>query len=125
MNPKPQDIMQVEEIAQDLVNLCSQGRFSEAIEKHYAKEIVSKELTEEAVGLETVRANDRLWQAEHEIHGLTVEGPFLGLNKFAVRFICDVTSKPEARRFTLDELSLYTISDGKIVLEQIFCDKEE
>jgi len=118
---------QVEEVAHDLVNLCKDGRWSEAIDKHYAENVVSLEPAgdnKESVGLAAVKAKAQWWFENFEIHDCKIEGPFVGGNKFVVRFTIDVTFKPDSKRSTMDELALYTVADGKIVHEQFFYDAE-
>jgi SnoaL-like domain len=49
-----------------------------------------------------------------------VNGPFMGVNQFAVQHTYETTFKPtgERRRFT--EMALYTVENGKIVREHFF-----
>ena len=39
---------------------------------------------------------------------------------FAVTFKMDITFKPAARRFQMEEIALYKVADGKIVYEEFF-----
>ena len=56
----------------------------------------------------------------HEVHSSTVEGPLVAGSYFAVTFKLDVTFKPEGRRFTMDEIGVYKVANGKIVHEEFF-----
>ena len=116
-------ILSVAEIATHLVALCREGRWDEAVERHYAENIVSVESAgedRESRGLAAVKAKGEWWVSNHEIHDCKVEGPFVGPDKFVVRFTLDVTFKPTGQRKSLDELGLYTVADGKIVHEQFY-----
>ena len=54
------------------------------------------------------------------VHSAEVTGPFPNENRFAVRFLYDVTDKPSGKRMKMDEVGLFTIEDGKITREEFF-----
>jgi hypothetical protein len=122
----PTQTMTTQEIAQELAKLCSQGKFEEATKAFYSPDIVSVEAgappgqSPESKGLEAVLAKGEWWVANHEVHGLKVEGPLVAGSHFAVTFKMDVTFKPENRRFQMEEIAVYKVADGKIVYEQFF-----
>lgn len=113
-------------VAQDLVALCRRGQNLDAINKFYDKDIVSiesmgsKEMPAEMRGIDAIRKKNEWWYANNEIHGTSVEGPFLGENQFAVRYEYDTTFKPTGKRGKMKEMALYTVRDGKIVREEFF-----
>jgi hypothetical protein len=47
-------------------------------------------------------------------------GSLVAGSHFAVTFKMDVTFKPQAKRFKLEEVAVYQLSDGKIVYDQFF-----
>ena len=114
------------EIAKDLVALCREGKNMEAISKYYSKDIVSVEsasgpnMPAEMKGLEAVEKKTEWWMDNHEVHGAEVDGPYIGENEFAARFIIDVTHKPTGQRMQMDEMGVYKVADGKIVWEKFF-----
>ena len=118
--------MTTQEIAKTLVELCSQGKFEEAGDKLYSPDIVSVEpgappgQSRESKGIAAVRAKGEWWVKNHEVHSSTVEGPLVAGSYFAVTFKLDVTFKPEGRRFTMDEIGVYKVANGKIVHEEFF-----
>ena len=118
--------MTTREVADTLVKLCSAAKFDEATEKLYSPEIVSMEAgappggSRETKGIAAVKAKGEWWMTNHEVHGCTVEGPLVAGSHFAVTFKLDVTFKPEKRRFTMDEIAVYKVADGKIVYEEFF-----
>ena len=118
--------MTTQEVADTLVKLCSEGKFQEASEALYSPDIVSMEAgappgeSREAKGLAAVRAKGEWWVANHEVHSATVEGPLVAGSHFAVTFKIDVTFKPEKRRFTMEEVAVYKVADGKVVYEEFF-----
>ena len=115
-----------QEIATELAQLCSQGKFEEATEKFYSPDIVSVEpiappgQSRESKGIEAVRKKGEWWVSNHEVHSVKVEGPLVAGSHFAVTFKLDVTFKPEKKRFTLEEIGVYQVADGKIVKEEFF-----
>jgi hypothetical protein len=118
--------MTTQEIANKLVKLCSEGKFQEATESLYSADIVSMEAaappgqSRESKGIEAIRAKGEWWAANHEVHSCTVEGPLVAPSHFAVTFKLDVTFKPQAKRFTMEEVAVYKVADGKIVYEEFF-----
>jgi len=118
--------MTTEEVAATLVELCSQGKLEEAAEKLYSPDIVSVEAgaspgqSRESKGIAAVKAKGEWWVANHEVHSSTVEGPLVAGSHFAVSFKFDVTFKPQNRRFTMEEIAVYKVVNGKIVYEEFF-----
>jgi len=49
-----------------------------------------------------------------------VFGPYPHDDRFAVRFLLDVTNKPSGERRKVDEIGLFTVADGKITREEFF-----
>jgi hypothetical protein len=117
--------MTTTEIANKLVQLCKQGKHSEA-KALYAEDAISVEAFAPAGmeritrGLAAIRAKGEWWSANHEIHSATVAGPWPLDDKFIVGFKFDVTNKPSGRRMTMEEMGLYSVQNGKIVQEEYF-----
>jgi ketosteroid isomerase-like protein len=113
----------VREIAEDFVAMCKAGQFDESGEKYWAEDVVSLEPMPGDMariqGKAGVRAKGEWWAANHEVHDVLVEGPYVHGDQFAVRFKMDVTPKDGAR-MQLDEVGVYTVKDGKIVEERFF-----
>ncbi len=118
--------MTTQEVAQELTDLCKAGKFMEAIDKLYSNDIVSVEAaagpdgSREMTGLDAVKGKANWWEANHEIHGGSLEGPLVAGSHFTVRMTFDVTFKPTGARNTMDELAVYQVKDGKIVREEFF-----
>jgi SnoaL-like domain len=110
--------METKEIASGLVALCREGKFDEAMAAYYSEGIVSVEGDgSEVVGRAACEAKGAEWESEHEVHGIEVEGPFVGVGQFVVRFKLDVTIKATGLRIVADEVGIYTVEAGKIVRE--------
>jgi len=122
--------MNVFEIGEKLVELCSEGKNQEAIEQLYSKDIVSVEpmampgMKPEAKGIEAIRAKNKWWSDNHTVHAAEVEGPFANGDRFSVFFRYEVTNKESKKRMDMEEVALYTTANGKIVKEEFFYNPE-
>src|SRR5579871_472372 len=118
--------MTIQEVADKLVSLCKQGNFEAATKELYSPDIVSVEPTappgqsRESKGIAAVAAKGEWWVANHEVHSSAVEGPLVANTHFAVKFKMDVTFKPKNQRFTMEEIAVYKVVEGKIVYEEFF-----
>lgn len=118
--------MSTQQVANTLVQLCSQGKFDEAGAKLYSPDILSVEAgappgqSRETKGLDAVKAKGEWWNANHEVHSVKVEGPLVAGSHFAVTFKLDVTFKPQNKRFQMEEIGVYQVIDDKIVREEFF-----
>jgi len=71
--------MTTQEVADQLVKLCSVGQFAEATEALYSPDIVSMEAgappggSRESKGIAAVNAKGEWWAANHEVHSATVD----------------------------------------------------
>ncbi len=117
------------EIGQKLVAMCREGRNMDAINELYADDVVSVEAMappeggeREMSGIDAVRGKNDWWNENHEVHDASVAGPFPhGDDRFCVHFKFDVTSKPMGgQRFSMEEIGLYSVADGKITKEEFF-----
>jgi ketosteroid isomerase-like protein len=116
-------------VGKKLVEMCKEGKFKAALDAVYSPNIVSIEAgappnqSARSEGLDAVKGKADWWEANHDVHGVEVEGPYPHGDRFIVRFKLDVTAKagPMAgKRFTMDEAALYTVKDGKVVHEEFF-----
>jgi hypothetical protein len=119
--------MSAQETGKQLVDLCRQGKFLDAVNTLYARNVVSIEpqggegMPQKMEGIEAIRGKNQWWIDNHEVHSSAVEGPFVGHRKdqFAVRFALDVTNKPSGQRMQMTEVALYTLNrNGKIKQEE-------
>jgi hypothetical protein len=123
--------MTTKEIADQLVALCRAGRNIEAVDTLMSADIVSVEargdetMPATMTGLEAIRGKNEWWIANHTIHSSDVKGPFPNGDRFSVIFNFVVSPKigPMAgKKIRMEEVGLYTVSDGKITREEFFYD---
>ena len=114
------------EVGKKLVELIKQGENLQAIKTLYSHDIVSVEASSmpnmpaEMNGMDAILGKNKWWVDNHEIHKAEVFGPYPHDDRFAVRFLYDITNKPSGKRMTMDEVGLFTVSNGKIVREEFF-----
>lgn len=115
--------MSTQNVANDLVALCKQGKFGEAGEKYWAENVVSVEPmgeNAEIKGKAAARGKGEWWENAHTVHSVGVEGPYVNGDQFVVRFKMDVTDKASGKRMAMDEVGVYTLRNGKIAEERFF-----
>jgi ketosteroid isomerase-like protein len=71
-------------------------------------------------GKEAVKQKSDWWYSAHQVNRLSVEGPYVNGDSFAVRFSLDVTVKASGETRAMDEVGVYKVKDGKIVEERFF-----
>jgi ketosteroid isomerase-like protein len=114
------------EIANKYVALCKEGKNDVVLNELFTPDTVSVEAgappgqDRAAKGLEAIRAKSKWWQENHIVHKAELFGPYPHDDRFAVRFVYDITHKPSGNRITMDEVGLFTVSGGKIIKEEFF-----
>lgn len=103
------------ELAKKYVDLYKEGKNEECLDTLFAVDAVSVEAAappgadRSAKGLEAIRGKSKRWTNNHTVHKAEVFGPYPHDDRFAVRFLYDVTNKPSGKRFTMDEVGLFTV----------------
>lgn len=118
---------QTETVARRLVELCREGRFSQAHDELYAPNARSIEM--EAMsggalgnvdGLDAIRQKAREFdQTYDQIHALIVSEPLVASPFFTCTMTIDATWKGRGRA-PMNEVCVYEVAGGKIVREQFF-----
>ncbi|RVT83971.1 nuclear transport factor 2 family protein [Rhodobacteraceae bacterium CCMM004] len=122
--PMAQDLMAV---ANELVAGCREGREMQNLEALYAEDAVSVEAAEFSEGSRTTEGREAIkgkhawWNANFEVHGASVEGPFPhGDDRFAVIFEMDTSNRETGERSAMKEVGVYHVQDGRITREEFF-----
>ncbi|MBS1916405.1 MAG: nuclear transport factor 2 family protein [Bacteroidetes bacterium] len=117
--------MTTHEIANQLVEMCRNGKVEEAKEKLFAPDIVSKEpreglLPKEIKGMDAIRKKAELFVSHVEdFFGSIISEPVVAGDYFSIAWESDLQMKGEARK-TNSELCVYKVKDGKIISEEFF-----
>lgn len=119
--------MGVLEVGQKMVQMVNSGREGEAefVGSYFADDIVSiegadsDEMPARMEGIDAIRGKHEWWYANNDVHGVVVEGPFIGNrdDQFALRFTMDFTPAGGERR-QMVELGLFTVKDDKVAQEE-------
>lgn len=116
--------MDVKEVAAEFTAMLKAGDHDGAAVRFNADDIVSCEPLEgdmaEVRGKSEVKAKGEWWTSAHEVHSMSVDGPAVNGDQFAVGFFMDITNKQSGERMQTEEIGIYTVKDGKIVAERFF-----
>lgn len=115
--------MTANEVGTKLVELFNVGDYGTIYSTLYSPDIVSIEAgddSKEYVGMAAIEGKNEWWESAFETHGSKAVGPFPNGNDFALYIEMDVTDKASGHRFTMQEVGLYTVADGKIVREKFY-----
>ncbi|KNG92429.1 nuclear transport factor 2 family protein [Pseudaestuariivita atlantica] len=119
--------MTLNEIANELVAGCREGRENENLGKLYADNAVSVEAMAmgdqgpETHGLDGIRGKHAWWDSTFEVLEANISDPFPhGDDRFAVIFEVKTKEKESGRVDDMKEVAVYHIADGKIVREEFF-----
>ena len=116
--------MTTQEVADRFYELAEQGNFDQILDELYDENVRSVEpghsQWQNVQGLDKVREKAVKWQDMiEEMHGGYTNKSQVAGNFFVCTMGMDVTMKGQPR-MKLDEVALYEVKDGKIVLEQFF-----
>ncbi len=116
--------MTVQEIANRLVELCKEGAYATCYEELYSPDCVSIEgegsPNREVKGIDAILQKGKEWNAMiGEIHSAYVGDPIVAGSHFSLTMGVDCTLK-DGNRMNMEEVCVYQVKDGKIVLEQFF-----
>lgn len=113
------------EVANKLVELCRQGKIDEVQETLFSDDAQSIESSDMmgpkvVTGLDAIKAKSIAFQSGVEaFHSATISEPIVAGNSFAITWALDATFKGRGR-MTIQEVCVYQVKDGKIILEQFF-----
>lgn len=108
-------------IAKEFAALIRAGKSDEVEKKWLAPGIESVEGMGASLawsGKKAVLAKYRGWEADHEIHSMKVDGPWVGATGFALRFQLQATQLSTGQRIEMEEVAVYTVRNGKVVREE-------
>lgn len=116
--------MTTQEVADRFYELAQQGNFDQIQDELFDENVKSVEPShsqwENVQGLDKVKEKARKWQEmTQEVHGGYTNKPQVAGNFFVCIMGLDVTIKGQGR-VKMDEVAVYEVKDGKIVLEHFF-----
>lgn len=115
------------EVAAHFTALWLAGEFRAAGERYWADDVVSIEphalpdgSDQVCRGIEAVRTRNLGWLATHGIEDLSIDGPFVTGDHFAL--FADMLIAHAGRRTPHSEIAVFVVRDGRIVEERFFYD---
>lgn len=114
------------DIGKRYVALVKDGKNDVVLNELFTRDTVSVEAgappgqERASKGLDAIRAKSKWWAENHIVHKADIQGPYPHDERFAVRFVYDITHRPSNKRFQMDEIGLFTVAGGKIVKEEFF-----
>ncbi|MEO8413697.1 MAG: SnoaL-like domain-containing protein [Ginsengibacter sp.] len=117
--------MTTKDVANQLVQMCRDGKIEEAKQEFFTEDTLSVEpaegvLPKETKGLEAIQKKAELFiSMVEQFYGSTITDPVVAGDYFSVGWDTDIQMKGEERK-TSGEICLYKVKDGKIVSEQFF-----
>ena len=121
-------VMTTQDVANRYMELEKQGKWMEIQDELYSDDVVCIEPEHAAAmgmqtvtkGIDAVKAKGRAWnESIEEMHGGYCSEPVIGGNFFSVAMGMDCTMKG-AGRMKMDEIAVFEVKEGKIVVEQFF-----
>lgn len=118
--------MDLKTIADALVQGCRTGDEIANLDRLYAADAVSVEAVDHGTGRsvqgrDAIRAKHEWWASANEMTGGRVSDPmFHGDDRFAVIFAAEGRDRASGQAFSMTEVGIYTVAEGKIVREEFF-----
>lgn len=117
-------MMSTQEVANRFYELAKQGQFEEILSELFSTEARSIEPVgspfQSVNGLDAIIEKGKNWNAMvEEMHGGYTNEPIVAGNFFTCTMGMDVTMKGQPR-MKMEEVVVYEVKDGKIILEQFF-----
>lgn len=116
--------MTVQQIANRWATLCKKGDYATCYKELYSPNVISQEPIGGAMriakGMKGIQAKGKAWNASMlKFHSSSVGKPIVAGNHFSCTMSYDATFKGAGRQ-KMDEICVFQVKDGKIVLEQFF-----
>ena len=118
--------MTTQEVANQLVKLLREGKFEDCISELYSPEIISIEpegspWQTQVQGLDAIAKKGQQWnEMLAEYHSGEISEPIVAENYFSIAMKSKVTLKGMDHSINMDEICVYQVEDGKVVMEQFF-----
>ncbi len=130
-NPRPISSGKGKSVAEiaaaTMAHLRSGKPDSELWAAHFSPKFMSVEGSGQGwKGVKAVKKKCDEWVAQHTVHAVNFEGPYVGATGFSVKYTLDVTNNASGQRFGMSEVGVYTVEKGKVVQEEFmyFCPAE-
>ena len=117
------------DVARAYTALLLAGEFAAAGERFWAADIKSIEprnlpsgSAAEAIGIAAARGKTARWFQAQRIDDLTIDGPFVTGNQFALFMDMMITNRASGNSQPFTEIAIFNVRDGRITEERFFYD---
>ncbi|WP_411290304.1 SnoaL-like domain-containing protein [Sphingorhabdus sp.] len=119
----------ITDIARDFTSMLRQGQFVAARERYWAADVRSIEphdlpdgIKAEVLGFDAARAKTVRWFVSRKVRDVTIDGPFVTGNQFALFLDMMIAGQPNGFAEPFTEIAIFTVRDGRISEERFFYD---
>ena len=119
----------ITDVARDFTDMLRQGQFVAARERFWASDVRSIEphdlpdgIAAEVSGIEAARVKTVRWFGTRQVHDLSIDGPFVTGNQFALFLDMMIADLPSGADRPFTEIAIFTVRDGRIIEERFFYD---
>lgn len=119
----------IDDVARDFTDMLRQGQFVAARERFWAADVRSIDphdlpggIAAEVSGIEAARAKAAHWFGSRHIHDLSIDGPFVTGNQFALFLDMMIAGESNGADQPFTEIAIFTVHDGRISEERYFYD---
>ena len=119
----------IENVARDFTAMLRLGQFEAAGERFWADDITSFEpadlpggIQAFVSGIDAARAKSRAWFAVSRIEDLSIDGPFVTGDQFALFMDMAIVDRASGTAHPFTEIALYTVRNSQITEERYFYD---
>ena len=117
----------INEVAREFTAMLRRGQFESAGEKFWAADVMSAEpaavsddIPALVCGKEAVRRKIKSRFAEGDIYDLSIDGPFITGDQFALFLDMLMTDPATGKTQPFTEIAIFTVRDERIIEERFF-----
>ncbi len=117
--------MTTQEVANQLVKLCREGKFDQVYQELFSPNIISAEpeghTSGISKGMEELKKKGEEWHdTVEEVVSSEISDPIVAADHFSIAWKTKIKLKGMTEAADMDEVCVYKVADGKVVLEQFF-----
>ena len=117
------------DVARDYTAMLRLGQFEAAGERFWAGNVTSIEpldlsgtIPAFVSGIEAVRGKTKIWLGASRIDDLSIDGPFVTGNQFALFLDMTIVNRTTGEGQPFTEIAIFTVCNAKITEERYFYD---
>lgn len=114
----------VPEIAENLIKFMELGENIEAYGQLYAPNVkcIEADTSRSRSGRDRLESDMRSFAEAHDFRYTSIQGPIIAGDRFALALCFTAKNRKSGEEFTIREIGVYEVQEGRIVEEQYFYD---